>query len=94
MISPYPQKNANFVQPKYSTLNNPEPDSKYQNYVSQATDTNKKIGHLAWPNQSQTAEAYTSTGNEQPDKKSAGDPQIPHYSNTYNNNWPKFGLRA
>ena len=28
MISPYPQKNADSVQPKYSTLNSPEPDSK------------------------------------------------------------------
>ena len=43
MISPYPQKNADSVQPKYFTLNNLEPDSKYQNYVSQATDINKKI---------------------------------------------------
>ena len=42
MISPYPQKNADSVQSKYSTLNSPEPYSKYQNYVSQADDTKKK----------------------------------------------------
>ena len=81
MTSPCPQKNADSIQSKYSTLNNPEPDSKYPNYVSQANDTNRKISlqqNLAWPNQSQTAEACTSTENEQPDKKSAGDPQIPH----------------
>ena len=97
MISPYPQKNADSIQPKYSTLNNSEPDSKYPNYVSQATDTNKKISlsrNQAWPNQSQTVEAYTSTDNEQPGKKSAGDPHIPHYNNTYNNDLPKFGLGA
>ena len=74
MISP--QKNADSVQSKYSTLNSLEPNSKYQNYVSQANDTNKKISlqlNLAWPNQSQTTEAYTSTKNELPGKKSAGD---------------------
>ena len=56
MTSPCPQKNTDSIQSKYSTLNNPEPDFKYPNYVSQA-------------NQSQTAEACTSTKNEQPDKK-------------------------
>ena len=42
----------------------------------------------------QTAKAYTSTENDQSDKKSADDPRIPHYSNTYNNDLPRFGLVA
>ena len=37
----------------------------------------------------QKIKAYTSTKNELPDKKLAGDPQIPHYNNTYNNNSTK-----
>ena len=63
LISQYPQKNADYVQSKWSTLNSLVPNSKYQNYISQANGANKVSLqlNLAWPNQSQTAESYAST---------------------------------
>ena len=38
--------------------------------------------------------AYTSTKNELPDKKSTGDPQIPLYNSTYNNDSLKGDHKA
>ena len=49
---------------------------------------------MAWPNQSQTTEAYTSTKNELPDKKTVDDPQIPLYNSTYNNDLLKGDHKA
>ena len=68
-------------------IKQPRPNPIYQNYASQANETNRIISpqmNLVWPNRSQTTGAYTSTKNELSDKKVTSDPQILHFNSTNN----------
>ena len=96
-VFPLSSKERRFCSIQIVHIKQPGIKSKYRSYASQATGTNKKISpllNLAWPNQSQTTEAYKSIKNELSNKKVTGDPQIPHYNNTYNNDSPKGDHKA